>query len=48
VDGLIMDVRELPPEIQAEAWQLGLIPYIPVLGPAGTAALAADVNRSIS
>jgi hypothetical protein len=48
VDGLIMDVRELPPEIQAEAWQLGLIPYIPVLGPEGTAALAADVNRSTS
>jgi hypothetical protein len=41
VGGLIMDARDLAPEIQAEAWRLGLIPYIPALGPAGTAALAA-------
>jgi hypothetical protein len=38
VDGLIMDARSLPVDIQAEAYQLGLIPYIPALGPEGTAA----------
>ena len=40
VDGLLMDVRQLPVEVQAEAWQLGLIPYLPALGPEGTAALS--------
>jgi hypothetical protein len=40
VGGLIMDARDLAPEIQARAWGLGLIPYIPALGPEGTAALA--------
>ena len=37
VDGLIVDVRELPPPIQAEAFDLGVIPYIPALGRDGTA-----------
>jgi hypothetical protein len=37
VDGLIMDARELPPPIQAEAFDLGLIPYIHALGRDGTA-----------
>jgi hypothetical protein len=40
VDGVVMDVRQLPPEVQAEAWRLGIIPYIPALGPEGTAALS--------
>lgn len=29
VDGLIMDARQLPLEIQTEAFRLGLIPYVP-------------------
>jgi hypothetical protein len=37
VDGLIMDARELPPQIQAQAFDLGVIPYIPALGRDGTA-----------
>ena len=37
VDDLIVDVRELPPPIQAQAFDLGLIPYIPALGRDGTA-----------
>jgi hypothetical protein len=38
VDGLVMDARSLPLDIQAEAYQLGFIPYIPALGPEGTPA----------
>jgi len=38
VDGLIVDARELPPQIQAQAFDLGVIPYIPALGRDGTAA----------
>ena len=37
VDGLIVDVRELTPPVQAQAFDLGLIPYIPALGRDGTA-----------
>ena len=37
VDGLIVDARELPPPVQAEAFDLGVIPYIPALGRDGTA-----------
>lgn len=29
VDGLLMDARKLPREIQVEAFELGLIPYVP-------------------
>jgi hypothetical protein len=29
IDGVIMDARTLPEEIQAEAWRLGLIPFVP-------------------
>jgi hypothetical protein len=29
VDGLIVDARELPPPIRAQAFDLGVIPYIP-------------------
>jgi hypothetical protein len=39
VNGLFMDARHLPLEIQVEAFQRGLIPYIPAVGPDGTAAL---------
>ena len=35
VDGLIVDARELPLPVQAQAFELGVIPYIPHL--AGTA-----------
>jgi hypothetical protein len=38
VNGLAVDARTLPLEIQVEAFQRGLIPYIPALGAAGTAA----------
>jgi hypothetical protein len=37
VDGLIVDSRELPPPVQAHAFELGIIPYIPALGRDGTA-----------
>jgi hypothetical protein len=37
VDGLIVDSRELPAQVQAQAFDLGLIPYIPALGRDGTA-----------
>jgi hypothetical protein len=39
VDGLIVDARNLPLEIQLEACQIGAIPYIPALGREGTAAI---------
>ena len=42
VDGLIVDARELPPPVQAQAFELGVIPYIPVLGRDGTAAWVAQ------
>ncbi len=31
-DGLIVDARELPLPVQAQAFELGVIPYIPALG----------------
>jgi Domain of unknown function (DUF6398) len=40
VNGLAMDARHVPLEIQVEAFQRGLIPYIPALGVDGTAARA--------
>ena len=40
VNGLAVDARHVPPGIQAEAFQRGLIPYIPALGPDETAARA--------
>ncbi len=39
VNGLVMDARTVPLGIQVEAFQGGLIPYIPALGPDGTGAL---------
>ena len=38
VDGLIVDARGLPLPVQAQAFELGVIPYIPSLGRDGTAA----------
>ena len=40
VNGLAVDARHVLPDIQAEAFQRGLIPYIPALGPDETAARA--------
>ena len=40
LNGLAVDARHVPPDIQAEAFQRGLIPYMPVLGPDETAARA--------
>ena len=40
VDGLAVDARRVPLDIQVEAFRRGLIPYIPALGPEGTAARA--------
>jgi hypothetical protein len=40
VNGLAFDARELPVEIQVEAYLKGIIPYVPVLGSDGTAAMA--------
>jgi hypothetical protein len=39
VDGLVMDARSLPIDYQVAAFQRGYIPYIPALGPEGTAAV---------
>jgi Domain of unknown function (DUF6398) len=41
VNGLAVDARRVPLDIQVEAFQRGLIPYIPALGPGETAAGAA-------
>lgn len=38
VDGLAVDVRHVPLEIQVAAFGRGFIPYVPALGPDGTAA----------
>jgi hypothetical protein len=40
VDGLAMDARRVSLDIQVEAFRRGLIPYIPALGPDGTAVRA--------
>ena len=39
VNGLAVDVRHVPPDIQVAAFERGFIPYVPALGPDGTAAL---------
>jgi hypothetical protein len=33
VDGLLVDARHLPPELQVQAWRQGLIPYVPAQSP---------------
>jgi hypothetical protein len=38
VDGLVVDVRHVPLDIQVAAFERGFIPYVPALGPDGTAA----------
>jgi hypothetical protein len=38
VDGLIVDARGLPLPVQVQAFEAGVIPYIPALGRDGTAA----------
>jgi hypothetical protein len=45
VDGLIVDARELPPPVQAQAFDLGVIPYIPALGRDGTAAWLSETGK---
>jgi hypothetical protein len=47
VDGLVMDSRTLPIAYQVAAFQRGYIPYIPALGPEGTAA-AMDVAENLT
>jgi hypothetical protein len=42
VNGLLLDARELPVEIQLEAYLNGIIPYVPDLGRDGTAAAIAS------
>lgn len=38
VDGLAVDVRQVPLDLQVAAFERGFIPYVPALGPDGTAA----------
>jgi hypothetical protein len=38
VNGLAVDARHVPLDIQVEAFERGLIPYVPALGPDGTEA----------
>ena len=45
VDGLIVDARQLPPQLQAQAFDLGVIPYIPALGRDGTADWLSEKGR---
>lgn len=45
VNGLAYDVRQLPMDIQVEAYLKGIIPYIPSLGRDGTAAAMAAAQR---
>jgi hypothetical protein len=47
VDGLVADSRTLPIEYQVVAFQRGYIPYIPALGPEGTAAVADPEPREV-
>jgi hypothetical protein len=35
VNGFLLDARQAPAEIQAEAYRRGLIPYIPAQAPEG-------------
>ena len=45
VNGLAVDARHVPPDVQAEAYRRGLIPYIPAPGPDETAARARSQVR---
>jgi len=44
VDGFVLDARHVPVEIQAQAFEKGIIPYIPPLGRDGTAALLNEIG----
>jgi hypothetical protein len=44
-DGIVLDARHAPPEIQLQALVKGFIPYIPALGRDGTAALLNEIAR---
>jgi len=46
VDGLIVDARGLPLPVQAQAFEVGVIPYIPALGRDGTAAWLSESGRT--
>jgi hypothetical protein len=46
VDGLIVDARGLPLPVQAQAFKVGVIPYIPALGRDGTAAWLSESGRT--
>ncbi len=35
VDGLLVDARRLPPELQVQAWRQGLFPYVPAQAQTG-------------
>lgn len=39
VDGLAVDIRHVPLDIQVAAFERGFIPYVPALGPDGTASM---------
>jgi hypothetical protein len=45
VDGLPMDARPLPLDLQTVAFRRRYIPYIPTLGREGTAALMQSVTQ---
>jgi hypothetical protein len=44
VDGLIMDAHALPLQLQVQAFERGIIPYIPALGRDGTAELLSQLD----
>jgi hypothetical protein len=44
VDGFVLDARHVPAEIQVQAFEKGIIPYIPALGRDGTAALLNEIG----
>jgi hypothetical protein len=46
VDGLITDARSLPKDVQEEAFQLGLIPYVPQQGTAALEPSQFKVNEA--
>jgi hypothetical protein len=48
VDGVAVDSRSLPLDYQVVAFQRGYIPYIPALGPEGTAAVMDSGARHAS
>jgi Domain of unknown function (DUF6398) len=44
VDGFVLDARHMPVEIQVQAFEKGIIPYIPALGRDGTAAFLNEIG----